>query len=459
MPRAISGPDAVSIVAGSMLGVGIFLSPAIVATQFATPVAFLAMWLLGGAVALCGAAAYAQLGTLVPRAGGDYVYLRAGFGPAVAAAGGWILVVAVFPGSLATMAVALGEYQLPVLMGALGYRAEAAIVGVPAPALFGIALVVALTAVNAAGAHLSARTQLFLTAVPVVLLAVLAVAALGLAPGGAVSPAPDASPAEFSDRFATATMAVYFAYSGWNAVGYVGGEVENPRRNIPVGLIGGTVLVTGLYMLLCAAFVAVLGLDGLQGAPEAGSALTAALFGADGERGMAAMIALAIVGSLNATVLGGGRVTFAMACDGALPPSLATLGERALTPVRALWLQCALSVALILTGTFEQLLSMTSLAMLLLGALTVGSLFVLKTRRGETRSSARFPWWAVMPAGYLVCAVFVIGTSLRGGIRGIAGGGRVEPDFVFGVLGLAVFVGVLLLYLLRGARRARVVGG
>ncbi|MCB9507525.1 MAG: amino acid permease [Myxococcales bacterium] len=456
MARTIGGPDAIAIVAGSMLGVGIFLSPALVAAEFASRAAFLMLWALGGLTALAGAAAYAQLGVMVPRAGGDYVYLRAAYGQAVAAAGGWILAVAVFPGSLATMAVAVGEYQLPVLLHGLGYSADAALAGIPAPRVVAVALIVGLTLVNAAGAHLSARTQRWLTAAPVVFLIAMVVAAI-VGIGSVPAPHPHHPvTGSWVERFTAAYMAVYFAYSGWNAVGYVGGEVERPRRNIPIGLVGGTLLVTALYLALCWTFLRVLGLDGVSAAPEVGTATASALFGASAAVPVAAIIAVAIVGSLNATVLGGARIAFAMACDGALPDGLTVVAPRARTPVRALWLQCGVASALVVSGTFEQLLAMTSLAMLILGILTVSSLFVLQSR-GPAVPLHRRLLMSALPAVYLAFAVFVVGASIHQGAGELAAVGRPTGEFVFGLLGLVVFAAVLAIYGVRGLARTRAV--
>lgn len=457
--RRLDGAASVAIVAGSMLGVGIFLNPRLVAEQFASPWAFMAMWVLGGLIALSGAAAYAQLGSMFPRAGGDYVYLREAFGPAVAAAGGWILVVAVFPGSLATMAVALGQYQLPVLLDSVGYVADSSFAGLSVAAWTALALVFALTVVNGLGAHLSGRAQVWMTVTPVAALALMAIYALVFGGDAAVAEVAMPVAATTSERstfeaFTASYMAVYFAYSGWNAVGYVGGEVGDPARNIPLGLLGGTALVTVLYVMLCGAFVGVMGMDGLRGTMESGSAMARVLFGDRAVIPIAALIAFAIVGSLNATVLAGARITFAMARDGALPSALGHVWSPTSTPARALLLQLMVSCLLIVSGTFEQLLAMTSLAMLVLGILTVSALFVLRAR-GVAEHVPRFGY-PLLPAVYLVFAFIVVGVSVRSGLRGLGeGGGRLDDEFVFSLIGLAVFVVLFGVYLVRDFARSR----
>lgn len=463
LARRLGGAASVAIVAGSMLGVGIFLNPRIVAEQFTSPFGFMAMWLLGGLIALSGAAAYAQLGAMFPRAGGDYVYLREAFGRAVSAAGGWILVVAVFPGSVATMAVALGEYQLPVLLAGAGYDPHAPIVGgLSLAGVSALCILGLLTAVNALGAHLSGRAQVWMTAVPVAVFGAVAVWALltGAGPTPVAPVAPVASDASWFERFTIAYMAVYFAYSGWNAVGYVGGEVGNPRRNIPLGLLGGTVLVTGLYMVLCAAFVAVLGMDGLTHAFEAGSVTASALFGERAVVPIAVLIAFAIIGSINATILGGARITFAMGWDGTLPQGFGTVWKKTRTPLRALALQAGISALLIVSGTFEQLLAMTSLSMLVLGILTVSALFVLRARRPELAAEAPRFGYPLLPAVYLFFALGVVGFSVKSGLEGLRGpSGDLDQEFLFSLGGLVVFAAVVAVYGLRELRSTRGVGG
>ena len=449
-----------AIVAGSMLGVGIFLNPRIVAEQFQSPIAFMSMWLLGGLIALAGAASYAQLGAMFPKAGGDYVYLREAFGRTVSAAGGWILVVAVFPGSLATMAVALGQYQMPVLFD--GYDASAIALGIPCYAWVALGLVALLTLMNAAGAYVSGTAQIWMTMVPVTVFGVVALFALATNGAGmATDTVPFEAGTSWFKRFTVSYMAVYFAYSGWNAVGYVGGEVSDPKRNIPFSLVGGTLLVTALYLVMCGAFLSVLGMEGLRAAGEAGSLTAASLFGDAARIPIALLIAFAIIGSLNATVLGGARIAFAMGQDGTLPSTLGTVWNRTRTPVHALMVQAAISCILVVSGTFEQLLAMTSLAMLVLGILTVSALFVVRTRAATLGASpgaslgvlGRFGY-PVLPAIYLVFAVFVVAGSVWEGLRSV-GSGHVDQEFVFAVVGLAVFAAVCAVYAALGAARSR----
>jgi APA family basic amino acid/polyamine antiporter len=408
--RTIGVVGATSVVAGSMLGVGVFLVPRLVAEQVDNVVLFLSIWGLGGLVALAGALAYAELGGMFPHAGGDYVYLRQSLGPSAGFAGGWVLLAGVFAGSIASMSVAVCRYQLATLVPA--FDPDAVIfVGVTAQQLLAVGVVIALTALNAWGVRPSTRAQTALTVAPVVVLLCVGAYALVTAPHPSYQPI-EVARGTTAGGLAAAFLQVYFAYAGWNAVSYVGGEVEAPARNLPRALLGGTALVTVLYLLLCGAFLVVLGLGGLRGAFEAGTQTARALFGAEAEWAVALLIAVAIIGSLNATVLGGARIAFAMARDQILPKKVARVHRRTQVPTRALVLQAAFASALILSGTFAQLVELTSVAMLLLGGLTVTGFFVLRfnaMRLPRPYLAFAYPW---LPGFYVLASVVVIGLSL-----------------------------------------------
>ena len=399
---------AVAVVAGTMLGVGILLTPPVVATATGSPLLFFALWALGGLVALGGAVAYAELGAMMPGAGGDVVFQRAAFGAALAFGSGVLTCALAFSGSIAAMSVAVSQYQVPALAAAAGWAFDpAAAVGPVTGAQLGGALaIVGITALNAGGARLAAGVQVALTAVPVAALVGLAVVGL-LGPGaGAAAPRPvdlDVG------ALVGAWSSVYFAYAGWPAVVYVAGEVRDPGRTLPVGMVGGTLGITALYLLLCAAMVHVLGFDGLGAAGEAGSALTGAVLGEGARPVMTALVALALLASVNGTVLGGARVAQGMAAQGALPAAFGRLSSRAGAPATALWAQCAVAVAFALTGTFETILVVTGMAMMVVGSVTVLALFALRRQQPAIDRPYRTTGYPVLPALYVVVSLGMVG--------------------------------------------------
>lgn len=433
-----------------MLGIGIFLAPPQMAADITSPAALLAVWAGTGLIILGGALAYAELASRMPQAGGDYVYLREAFGPSAAFAAGWGLVAAIFAGSVAAVAVALCQYQLPTLLGFDASRTWLVlpVIGeVAGHRVLGAAVVLGLTWLNALGVRPSTAVQKLATLVPVGVLVVFSLWCLALVAADALPEGARAAPASLPagprgtpalDALVRAYLAAYFAFSGWNAVVYVSGEVRDPTRTLPRALLIGTLGVTGLYLLLCTAFVAVLGMDGLRAAGEAGSAIAGAVFGPVGRLVMTALIALALISTINAAILGGARVAWAMADDGAFWRRAARLHPRRGTPVFALWVQAGWSVALIASDTFDGLLRAVSVTMIAIGALAVVALFMLRRRGGRApfsvpRALAWLPWL------YLVSSVAVLAERMAAAVRG-------EPGALRALVGLGVVAAAWLVH-------------
>jgi APA family basic amino acid/polyamine antiporter len=390
-----------------MLGIGIFLSPPLVAERVGSDWLFIAIWLFGGLVALGGAVAYGELGAMFPRSGGDYVFQREAFGPSIAFANGWLLFSAVFGGSIAAIAVGLCQYQLPVI---LGKDLQAPIIwGVSGAQVIALFLVFMLTLMNRAGVAISGRFQAYVTLVPIVVLTLGALYVLFFwsAPDHTVVKRAY-TPALTVTGLVAAYLPIYYAFSGWNAVIYLGGEVRNPGRTIPRALITGTLAITLLYTLLCLGFVKVLGISTLSQIDEAGSASAAVLGGATAKYVITCCILVALIACLNGAILGGARVAYAMGRDGVLWREIGTLDSKRKVPSRALWLQAAWASFLVMTESFEQILDLVSVAMVLCGTITVAALFVLRARRKDSTRPYKawgYPW---LPGLYLVVNATVI---------------------------------------------------
>lgn len=444
--RVIGAYAATAVVIGSMVGIGIFLAPPVVAEYAPSNWGFALVWLAGGLTALAGAVALAELGAMLPRAGGDYVFVREAFGSSVSFAAGWVLFGPVFAGSIAAIASALCHHQLPVLVQAFGgldgagqaFQPLAPVPGLPFDLPWAravaAAIILVLTVANVLGTRVATGLQGALTALAIGCLLVLALWGVG---AGLNTPSNDPVATASAKGWSLlglvkAYLPVYFAYSGWNAVVYVAGEVREPGRNLPRALLLGTAAVTALYLLLATAFLLVFGLKGLAGAGEAGSALALRLGGPSLAVVVAGVLLAALLGVLNGTILGGSRVAYAMARSGAFWEGAGRLGARGV-PGRALWIQAGLAIALTLTGTFEQVLALAGLAMQLTGTLAVSSLFVLRHKAPGLPRPYRATGYPFVPAFYLVISVGVMTVVAVGALRGAGFGERLP------FLGLVAF--------------------
>lgn len=415
---------AMSLVAGSMLGIGIFIAPPAVAVHVQGPGAFLLVWLLGGVSALCGALAVAELGAMMPRAGGDYPYLRRAYGPGLAFAAGWLQLLAVFPGSLAAMAVGTAAFQLPIILG--DWYLWPTQLGLEPTTAWAAGIIITLTGVNHLGLLFSGRLQVIVTIAPVLMLLVGTVGVM-LHQGthaGALATAGTNLTVPTISAVAAAFLPVYFAFSGWNAAIFVGAEIDQPGRNVPRALVGGTLTVTLLYLALCLGFLSVFTMAALANTGEAGTAAARLLFGRFGEIAVTVSILLAMLGSLNGTIMTGSRIAFAMAKDGHCIAPAAATSRRFGTPAVALWMQAGWALLLVFTHGFEALMNYASAAMLITGTLTVVAVFVLRRKLPNLPRPYRTWGYPVTPALYVLSSVGVPGVlAHKGDVSVFAGVG------------------------------------
>ena len=314
------------VVIGGIIGSGIFINPYIVAQRLDSSVLVLAAWAAGGAIALTGAFAYAELGALFPRAGGQYVYLRQGLHPLAGFLYGWALLALIESGAIAAVAITFATYALR-LVG----RTDAA------PVPLAIASIVLLSLINYFGVKPGSRL--------LNVLVVLKVAALGvLIAAGAFAPASEgwlsaarattADPLAVSVAFGAALVPILFAYGGWQNANYVAEEIENPTRNLPISLVAGTLTVVAVYVLVNIVYLRALGLEGLASTTTPASTAAHIMFGTAGDTFVTAAIAVSTFGFLNLAILAPTRVYYAMAADRVFLPALARLHPRYRTPAR-----------------------------------------------------------------------------------------------------------------------------
>ena len=390
LARRLGAFDATMLVMGGIVGAGIFANPSVVARAVGSPAMILLAWTLGGLVALAGAFVYAELAVWRPHVGGQYVYLRDAFHPAVAFLYGWTLLLVVQTGGMAAAAMIFGSYFRELLGADV------------APAVVAVGTLAVLTAVNCFGARAGSTVQngLMLTKI----LAILALVTLGwLALGPDADAARHAAPAVVPAEgrgpllaLAAAMVPVLFAYGGWQTASFVSGELRDPARDLPRGLLFGVAGVVVLYLAVNVVCLAVLGADGLAATDTPASDVMQRALGPVGARLLAAAVAISTVGFLSQSMLTAPRVYFAMARDGLFFAPVGAVHPRARAPVVAIALQGALASAIALSGAYDEILSYVVAMDALFFGLTGAALLVFRARerRGaEMRASggARMP--------------------------------------------------------------------
>jgi APA family basic amino acid/polyamine antiporter len=352
------------VVIGGIIGSGIFINPYIVAQRLSSGPLVLLAWIAGGAIALVGALAYAELGTRSPRAGGQYVYLRDGLHPLLGFLYGWALLVSIESGAVAAVALTFAQYALRLAGGSESAATPLA-----------VAAIVLLSVVNAVGVKPGSRVLNVFVVLKVTALAVLIAAGLSLSgSSGWAEQTQNVAHAPLL-AFGTAMVPILFAYGGWQNANYVAEEIEHPERTLPVSLLAGTAVVVLVYVLVNLVYLRALGLDGLAGTSTPAADAAERMFGSAGRTFIAAAIAVSTFGFLDLAILAPTRVYYAVAADGAFPPALARLHPRFRTPVLAIALQSAWSILLLLTGNYGELLNTVVFADWIFFGLTVASLF------------------------------------------------------------------------------------
>lgn len=444
LERRLGPLDAAAIVISNVVGVGIFITPRIIAQAAPQPLAFLGVWLAGGLLAFIGAMAYAELGTLRPRSGGEYVYLREGFGGLAAFLTGWTSFVAGFAGAIAAGALGVSDY-LGRFVPAASDATPLLTIPLPGvPIVFSPRTLVALTAIiglaliHIRGLGPGRVVQNTLAGLKVAALALFV--ALGLAIGtGSASHL--AAPAAGSFNLPLAFIVVMFSYSGWNAASYVAEEIRDPGRNVPIALALGTGAVVLLYLGLNLLYVYAVPITEISGGAHAEIAMTAAdrLLGPLASRLLGALAVVVLFGSLSAMTVAGPRVYFAMARDGAFFPAAARVHPRFHTPWVSIAAQAAWSSVLVLTNTKDQLAEYTGFAVLLFSAFAVSTVFVFRHRHPD--EPRPFKAW-----GYPVAPALFVAASLAITVAAVAG--RPGPS----LWGAGIIAAGIPLYLILRAR-------
>ncbi len=408
LPRRLGLWSSIGIVIGITIGSGIFRTPARIADLVPDPSMMLLVWIVGGAITLCGALSIGELAAALPETGGLYVYLREGWGRLPAFLFGWAQLVLIRAAAVGSISTVFGEYLLrsigidPIvhdraadyvaagaiifasLVNILGVRLGALFVGVSTMAKYGALAFIVLVAFLFGGQH-----------------------------GGTVAnfTAPGTGPVTFG-AFGLALVSVLWAYDGFADLSFAGGEVKDPQRTLPRALIFGTVAILVIYLSANAAYLFVNPLERLAGSRLIAADTMGLIFGQLGVALVSIVVMISTFGSLNGTMLVNPRIFFAMADDGMLFRGLAEVHPRYQTPHRAIMLAAGLGVAFVLAGTFEQLTDAFVRAMLPFYALSVAGIYRLRVQRPQLARPYRVAGYPVVPFVYLLGVLALIINAL-----------------------------------------------
>lgn len=388
-----------ALVVGEVIAIGIFLTPATMARSVGSPFWLLVVWLLMGAMALSGALCYGALAARFPDAGGGYVYLREAYGPGVAFLYGWKCLLVMDPGITALLGAGLASY-VAYALGISGVSLKAIAVGA----------VLVLAGISMLGVRLGARVMQWMMFLKVGALALLAVLALALQAGSWSNFVPffaqRSGSVPLPDALAPAMVGGFFAFGGWWEITKLGGEAKDPARTMPRALALGVIAVTAIYILTSAVFLYLVPLDQVTSDETFAAQAGEALFGPSRGRVFAAIVIVAVLGSLFALLMALPRVYYAMARDGVFFKSVATVHPRFGTPTRAIAVQAALASVLVVLGTFQQILAYFIFVTVVFLALTVVGLLVLRRREGA--ALYRIPGYPVTPFLFLILVVVLL---------------------------------------------------
>ena len=460
--------SATAIVVGSMIGSGIFIVPADMSRVLGSPALLIAAWVVTAVMTIIGALSYGELAAMMPKAGGQYVYLREALGPIWGFLYGWTLFLVIQTGTIAAVGVAFGKFLgvfFPSVSAIhwlwhIGYVPAWHVgpmvlgnmdIGLNTANLAAILIVTLLTLSNTCGVRLGAAVQNVFTTAKV--LALLGIVAVGLLAKNAVAIAANfgagwhafwsnaglhtqhavqvgvGGPIEYVGIFtviAVVQVGSLFSSDAWNNVTFTAGEIRNPKRNLPLSLAMGTGVVLLLYILCNFVYLSVLPMAGSADAQSlagrgiqfaaqdrVATAVMQAAFGGLGAKLMAAAILVSTFGCVNGLLLAGARVYYAMSRDGLFFARAGRLSGRSGAPVNSLWMQWAWTCLLCLSGSYGQLLDYVIFAVLVFYILTIFGLFVLRKKWPDVVRPYRALGYPVLPALYIVMAVWICGVLLR----------------------------------------------
>jgi APA family basic amino acid/polyamine antiporter len=438
--RGLTATDTTALVVGTVIGSGVFLKTAVMTQDLGTPVLVMAAWVAAGLLSLAGALTYAELGAMLPAAGGEYVYLKKSYGETAAFLFGWQRFIVAGSASIASLGSGFAIFLAAFLpLNAVWARRELSLLGQTIDWQFGPRQVVAVGAIlflsvlNCLAVALGGKVQSALTVLKIGGIGFV-VLGIFLFSGSADwshlrAPAGTAAWSGWA-AFGTAMLAALWAYDGWNNMPMAAGEVQNPGRSIPRALIGGMLVVMAIYCLANLAYFYALPVSEVvtsnstqhRAALPVASKAASTFLGEYGGKLVAVAFVVSAFGALNGSILSNARVPYAMARDRLFFPKMADLSERTRVPVWALGVQAVWSSLLAVSGTFDQLTDSLLFASWIFYGLVTSSVFILRRKMPEAARPYRTLGYPVVPAIFvLVSAWLVVNTLVEKRIESVTG--------------------------------------
>lgn len=407
--RDIRSRDAAAIVVGTVIGTGVFLKTAVMAQHVGSAQIVLLAWAAAGVLSLMGALTYAEISTLFPATGGEYVYLREAYGELPAFLFGWTRFLIISPGSIAAYAAGTATF-----LDAMVLLEELRLV-------VAIAIIVVFSLVNCMAVSVTGRLQTFLTGLKVFMILGLTAAIFALSTSGDWSRLQDGSaPWAGWSAFGAAVLAALWAFDGWSNLPLAGGEIAHPRRALPLALAGGTLMVFLIYAVTNLGYFYALPLEEVMNAnstsfpsalPVATKAGQTAL-GPLAVHALSLMFVLSALGALNGSILTGARVPYAMAMDGLFFRIWRFVSDGARVPAVSVLAQGTIAIILVALGSFDQLTDYVIFASWIFYALVAASLFIFRRRSIGREQAYQTPFYPYLPAVFIGVSVLLLINTL-----------------------------------------------
>jgi len=386
---------ATNIVVANMIGAGIFTTSGLLMSGLNNPVLMIILWTVGGIIALCGALSYGELGAAMPGAGGEYLFLSKLYSPIFGFLSGWVSFIVGFSAPIAASALGFSEYFTRAVPGLAVWLQNNGIMGaVLTKKVLAVSVILIFTFIHYRGIKYGARIQNTLTLLKILLIVILLTAGFSSGKGDFANFSEGGHLPSGLAGWKTAGLSlmwIMFAYSGWNASTYLGAEIRNPSRNLPRSLIYGTIIVMILYLGINILYVYGINPEAMKGVISVGGLAMGNLFGKSAEVLFSILIAFALFSSLSAFIIIGPRVYYSMAKDGLFFKSAATIHKKFQVPSNSILLQCLIAVILVLSGTFEQVLTYMGFALGIFPVLTVMGIWRLRKNNPEALKIKGFP--------------------------------------------------------------------